>query len=816
MPWNMVPTTAGRAGNRPVRLFLFLLSLECTLLPAGATPFVEMKFHNNSAQSLANTGSAGTSASFGAPNPTYSTNTPFGGGAYAIDIAPATGGAYAVDLLTGEVLNAAKDLKSFTIMGWLNCRSGTVSPGGNRIVSWYQNINSADGVDLAMTSTGALSLGIRSWNDASGTAASNSGNITVDGAAGYNNWRFFAVTYDETLSSGHVKFYFGTSTSPAVLDRTVNYDRGSTGLNIAPSLTLGNHSTAARTGSVHAAFRGLMDEIRIFGSKTNGDGALSLSAILNLQGAAPLAGQPGLLYERWNGITGTAISQLTSNSRYPASPDQTLVRPTSEGFLNIADNYGVRLSGWIEAPETGNYVFGLTTDDAGELRLSTDASPGNKQLIASQATWAPYAGWAVQSAAIPLEAGTFYYIEALMTEGGGGDHIKVGWRRPSDTDIGIIVAPAMHVTPPITDVLYPSAYHLYEQGTGTRKATMGWEKDGGNSHFYIEAEGHRSMTVQDGSVIVPDRLTFGGKFPTDPNVNDLSFRWDRQEVGDIGTLWLETKNSQHWAMKAESWSEQEPTVTFNESIMLEGPPVQGQETAPWEGSARMHYWDGLRFYREVPEGQSGYGDSQIEEANYDGAGLTMNQSIWAANAVLLREEATQMEGGRIKMTSKFPEFYPENELNLSATSLTFIQYRDDNTTSSTMLDGAGLSTAAVVAKNVEADDVIAHRVVADDYVLTPKWRVSSQIPDYVFEKGYRPKSLPEVEKFVREKKHLPEIPSAREMSEGVALGDLNLRILKTVEELTLHVIELDKELKAQKVRSAELEKKLKLAERSGR
>ncbi|WP_407428898.1 hypothetical protein [Arcticibacter sp.] len=67
-------------------------------------------------------------------------------------------------------------------------------------------------------------------------------------------------------------------------------------------------------------------------------------------------------------------------------------------------------------------------------------------------------------------------------------------------------------------------------------------------------------------------------------------------------------------------------------------------------------------------------------------------------------------------------------------------------------------------------------------------------PDYVFEKTYDLQPLTEVELFIKEKKHLPGVPSAREVQEeGVSLGEMNAILLRKIEELTLHIIALKKE-----------------------
>jgi len=66
-------------------------------------------------------------------------------------------------------------------------------------------------------------------------------------------------------------------------------------------------------------------------------------------------------------------------------------------------------------------------------------------------------------------------------------------------------------------------------------------------------------------------------------------------------------------------------------------------------------------------------------------------------------------------------------------------------------------------------------------------------PDYVFEKDYQLTSLEEIKNYIDQNKHLPEVPSAAAMEKnGVQLGEMNMLLLKKIEELTLYVIELKK------------------------
>lgn len=69
-------------------------------------------------------------------------------------------------------------------------------------------------------------------------------------------------------------------------------------------------------------------------------------------------------------------------------------------------------------------------------------------------------------------------------------------------------------------------------------------------------------------------------------------------------------------------------------------------------------------------------------------------------------------------------------------------------------------------------------------------------PDYVFEKEYKLNSLEEIERHISEKGHLPNIPSAEEViKNGINLGDINVKLLEKIEELTLYSIEQNKQIK---------------------
>lgn len=81
-------------------------------------------------------------------------------------------------------------------------------------------------------------------------------------------------------------------------------------------------------------------------------------------------------------------------------------------------------------------------------------------------------------------------------------------------------------------------------------------------------------------------------------------------------------------------------------------------------------------------------------------------------------------------------------------------------------------------------------------------------PDYVFDPAYERLPLMELESFIKTNKHLPEIPSAKAIEkDGINLGDMNTKLLKKIEELTLYLIELKKDNDVLKERVKNLENK---------
>ncbi|WP_214228804.1 hypothetical protein [Pedobacter sp. B4-66] len=106
----------------------------------------------------------------------------------------------------------------------------------------------------------------------------------------------------------------------------------------------------------------------------------------------------------------------------------------------------------------------------------------------------------------------------------------------------------------------------------------------------------------------------------------------------------------------------------------------------------------------------------------------------------------------------------------------------------TSLGNVGIGTASPSEKLSVNGKIRAHEIKVE----TANW------PDYVFAKNYKLPSLQETEQHIKDKGHLLGIPSAEEVkTNGVDLGEMNSKLLKKIEELTLYLIDQNKLIQTQ-------------------
>jgi hypothetical protein len=289
------------ARNLPlsVRLGAVTAALVLALLPAlqaavPADPAVEFRFQEGPADAggngvtTTNSGSLGGLGTFAQPvdplwetnlYPAFSTNVPGGtyvpaANDYSVYFGPiignSLGGSHgrAVDLAP-DVSPGFGSIGAFpklTVCGWVNASTLAAGGGGNRIAFALESPGGL-GFDLVQRASGQLSLIINQYND--GSPESSPGVITADANMSTNNWVFFAATYDPSLPSEQVKYYFGRHNKLAALDVARDYTPPTASVDFTGILTLGNFGTVegardAALGGNSRIYRGMLDEIKVY------------------------------------------------------------------------------------------------------------------------------------------------------------------------------------------------------------------------------------------------------------------------------------------------------------------------------------------------------------------------------------------------------------------------------------------------------------------------------------------------------------------------------------------------------------------------
>ncbi|WP_394973691.1 hypothetical protein [uncultured Croceitalea sp.] len=90
-----------------------------------------------------------------------------------------------------------------------------------------------------------------------------------------------------------------------------------------------------------------------------------------------------------------------------------------------------------------------------------------------------------------------------------------------------------------------------------------------------------------------------------------------------------------------------------------------------------------------------------------------------------------------------------------------------------------------------------YKLAVEGNIRTREIRVDQDTwPDYVFDEDYILPSLEEIQKHIKEKGHLPNIPSAKEVkATGIELGKMNKLLLEKIEELTLYILQQEGRIK---------------------
>ncbi len=257
--------------------------------------------------------------------------------------------------------------------------------------------------------------------------------------------------------------------------------------------------------------------------------------------------------ESWN--TPVSARDLMDSGIFETDPDRSDIVFVPMGAEGLGDGFVQRIRGWIEAPTTGAYRFGISADDDAVLLLSPEGDPASAKPVAKVTGFSTrnrFDGPGQVSGPITLVKGQRCFVEARHRDGAGEDHLTVAWKVPrSGVDrlvpIGCVVEP---------EFLFEAWPGVGQADPGTIKA---FQRPPGRSTLVVDF-----ATPADIGSSVATRLTGTWVAPRDGEYRFLLSADDRaslevRSTGDSSRL-LGTARLDAWT-SPDSWDGRAGQVT---------------------------------------------------------------------------------------------------------------------------------------------------------------------------------------------------------------------------------------------------------------
>ncbi len=181
----------------------------------------------------------------------------------------------------------------------------------------------------------------------------------------------------------------------------------------------------------------------------------------------------------------------------------------------------------------------------------------------------------------------------------------------------------------------------------------------------------------------------------------------------------------------------------------------------------------------------------------EGASVRLDAPLHFQNVALSKKIALWMDYNNQNQFYGFGIGYSALRYQVGHTGASHIFYAGTSSTTSNELmriGGDGKVSIGAVASTPGG-----YKLFVQGGILTERLKVaingSGSWADYVFKEDYNLLSLDEVERYIKKHQHLPNVPSAEQMAEtGLDVATMNAKLMEKIEELTLYLIEMKKEI----------------------
>lgn len=232
----------------------------------------------------------------------------------------------------------------------------------------------------------------------------------------------------------------------------------------------------------------------------------------------------------------------------------------------------------------------------------------------------------------------------------------------------------------------------------------------------------------------------------------------------------------------------------------------------FEGASESPQWYNApyKIYNSCPDVNVGIGTSN-PQFKLEVSGTTKTTTLRAARAIIGNPEGELLAAATVLANAPSLEIVSLGRKIGTATSEIMFNISNDGATTITNYGAENTLTInngsghALVIFSSGGNKIL--QLENDGLLRSRKMKLSADSwADYVFKPGYHLKTLSETEDFINKNGHLPGIPSQSEiLSDGIDVAKMQTLQMEKIEELFLHVIDMDKKIKSLEQKIEELE-----------